>query len=179
MNDNNLIEKQIDSTLVYTGSFFTLHKDKVLLPNDNHSYREYIIHPKAVVVVPILDNGNVVLIRQFRYPLNKIMIEVPAGKVDPNEDLKEAANRELLEETGYDAKTLDWVGEYYPCAGYSSEVLHLYIARDLTLKGQVLDHDEFVEIFSVPYQQAIEMIEQGKITDLKTVSSLYRVKKLL
>ncbi|MDH4128440.1 MAG: NUDIX hydrolase [Spirochaetota bacterium] len=173
----NLIEKQLESNLLHKGHFFNLYKDKVLLPNERFSYREYITHPKAVVVLPLFPNGKIILIKQYRYPLKKVFIEVPAGKLDSNETIEEAANRELLEETGYSSNKLSFISTFYPCIGYSNEEMNLFLAEDLSLKEQSLDHDEFVEPMIMHYSDAMNLIESGQITDLKTLYSLLSIYK--
>jgi len=177
--DENLIEKQVESTLLYSGNVFNLHKDKVLLPNKAYAYREYITHPKAVVVVPLFSNGDILLVKQFRYALKKIFIEVPAGKVEEGENLEKAALRELLEETGYEAGKISWLCQVYPCIGYSNEEMHLYRAEDLTEKEQATDDDEFIQPMRVSFDEMVQLLNSGKITDLKTMVSLYAIQKYI
>lgn len=170
-------ETQIESKLLYEGRIFNLYKDKVLLPNNNYSHREYLVHPKSVVIVPLFSNRDIILIKQYRYSVKDVFIELPAGKVDPGEKIEQAAMRELLEETGYDAQQLKWMNQFYPCAGYSNEEMHLYIAEDLSLKKQALDDDEFVQPMIVSYKEALKLVETGQITDLKTIASIYHIRK--
>ena len=138
-----------------------------------------MIHPGAVVVVPILPNGNVILEKQFRYPLHQVFIELPAGKIDADEAVLVTGQRELLEETGYTA--IEWVklGHQHPCIGYSNEIIHIYLAQGLTAGSHRRDEDESLEVFEVPFKTCIAMILQGEITDGKTIVALYLAEKYL
>ncbi len=127
----DLTEHYISSQTIASGGMLTVKRDQVRLPNGNTSQREYVIHPGAVVVVPILPNGNVILEKQFRYPLHQVFIELPAGKIDADEDILLTGQRELLEETGYSASEWVKLGYQHPCIGYSNEVIHIYLAREL------------------------------------------------
>lgn len=157
----------------------TVKRDQVRLPNGNTSQREYVIHPGAVVVVPILPNGNVVLEKQFRYALHQVFIELPAGKIDAGEDILITGQRELLEETGYSAS--DWVklGHQHPCIGYSNEIIHIYLARGLSAGAHQRDDDEHLDIFEAPFEQCLSMIQNGEITDGKTMIALFFAEKYL
>lgn len=157
----------------------TVKRDEVLLPNGHKSEREYVEHPGAAVVVALLANGNVVLEKQFRYPLNDVFIELPAGKIDAGENVLKTAQRELLEETGYIATQWLKLGHQHPCIGYSNEVIHIFLARNLTKNVQQLDEDEILEVFDLPFAQCLEMVMQGKITDGKTIAALFFAEKYL
>ncbi len=122
----SLKEEKISGILVYDGCLLKVHRDEVKLPNGKISIREYIRHPGAVVVLPFLEDGDVILERQFRYPANQVFIECPAGKIDPGESLEETARRELLEETGYTCRELRYLGKTHPGIGYTDEVIYLY-----------------------------------------------------
>jgi ADP-ribose pyrophosphatase len=171
--DLDLTEYELSSEIIASGGMLTVKRDQVRVPSGVQSQREYVLHPGAVVVVPLLENGNVVLERQFRYPLRKTFIELPAGKIDKNEDILTTGQRELLEETGYTAK--EWVnlGHQHPCIGYSNEVIHMYLARGLTLGAHDRDEDESLEIFELPFETAIEMVTRCEITDGKTIVALF------
>jgi ADP-ribose pyrophosphatase len=168
----DLIEHCIRSQTVVTGGMLTVKRDQVRLPNGNTSQREYVIHPGAVVVVPIFPNGNVVLERQFRYPLNRVLIELPAGKIDEHEDILITGQRELLEETGYTASSWVKLGLQHPCIGYSNEVIHMYMARELSAGKHQRDEDELLEVFEVSFEDCLTMIQNGEITDGKTIIAL-------
>ncbi len=175
----DLEEHCISTQTIASGGLLTVKRDMVRLPNGNTSQREYVIHPGAVVVVPVLPNGNVVLEKQFRYPLHQIFIELPAGKIDANEDILLTGQRELLEETGYCAS--DWVklGSQHPCIGYSNEVIHIYLARGLTAGKHQRDDDESLIVFEVSFEECLSMIQNGEITDGKTIVALFFAEKYL
>lgn len=175
----DLTEHQISSETIASGGMLTVKRDQVKLPNGHISQREYVIHPGAVVVVPILPNGNVILEKQFRYPLHQVFIELPAGKIDANEHILTTGQRQLLEETGYTAN--DWVrlGYQHPCIGYSNEVIHIYLAQELVAGQHRRDEDETLEVFDVPFDECISMILNGEITDGKTIVALYFAEKYL
>lgn len=175
----DLTEHCVSSETIASGGMLTVKRDQVRLPNGHYSQREYVTHPGAVVVVPILPNGNVILERQFRYPLNQVFIELPAGKIDAGEDILVTGQRELLEETGYRAK--DWVklGLQHPCIGYSNEIIHIYMARDLSPGSHQRDADESLEVFEAPFPDCIKMIETADITDGKTIVALFFAEKYL
>lgn len=175
----DLTEHCISSEVIASGGMLTVKRDEVRLPNGNTSHREYVMHPGAVVVVPILANGNVVLERQFRYALHQVFIELPAGKIDAGEEILVTGQRELLEETGYSAN--DWVklGHQHPCIGYSNEVIYIYLARDLVAGAHKRDADETLEIFEASFADCLGMIQNGEITDGKTIVAIFLAEKYL
>jgi ADP-ribose pyrophosphatase len=175
----DLTEKQLDSQVVYDGGFIEVLKDTVLLPDNSTSTREYITHPGAVAMLALLDNGNLVMERQFRYPLHREFIELPAGKIDNGEDILNTAQRELLEETGYVAREWIHLTTAWPCIGYSDERMEYFLARGLTYQGSKLDDGEFLEVFELSLSEAIEWIRLGKITDSKTIVGLFWLDKVL
>ena len=175
----DLTEYLINSQTVVSGGMLTVKRDQVRLPNSNISQREYVIHPGAVVVVPMLPNGNVILEKQFRYALNKVFIELPAGKIDTNEAILVTGQRELLEETGYTAIEWTLLGHQHPCIGYSNEVIHMYMARGLSAGAHQRDADESLEVYDLPFEQCLNMIETGEITDGKSIVALYFAEKYL
>ena len=175
----DLTEHQISSETIASGGMLTVKRDQVKLPNGHTSQREYVIHPGAVVVVPILPNGNVILEKQFRYPLHQVFIELPAGKIDANETVLTTGQRELLEETGYTASEWVRLACHHPCIGYSNEVIHMYLAQGLTAGQHRRDEDEMLEVFNVPFDECISMILSGEITDGKSIVALYFAEKYL
>jgi ADP-ribose pyrophosphatase len=174
-----LTEKRIDGKVMYDGNFITVCKDNVLLPDGSPSTREYITHPGAVAMLAVLDNGNLVMERQFRYPLHREFIELPAGKIDEGEDILLCAQRELLEETGYVASEWRHLTTAWPCIGYSDERMEYFLARGLKHVGSKLDEGEFLEVFELSLQDAIEWVRQGKINDSKTIIGLFWLEKVL
>jgi ADP-ribose pyrophosphatase len=175
----DLTEKQLDSQVMYDGGFIEVLKDTVLLPDGSKSTREYITHPGAVAMLAMLDNGNLVMERQFRYPLHREFIELPAGKIDDGEDILVTAQRELLEETGYVAREWIHLTTAWPCIGYSDERMEYFLARGLKHVGSKLDDGEFLEVFELSLHEAIEWIRIGKITDSKTIVGLFWLEKVL
>jgi ADP-ribose pyrophosphatase len=155
-----------------------VHRDRVRLPDGTQAGREYIRHPGAVAIVPLFEDGRVLLERQFRYPHGREFIEVPAGKIDPGEPHLATAKRELLEETGYVADQWRRVGVIHTAIAYTDEAIEIFLARGLRHQGGKLDVGEFLEVFSVPFEEAIAMIRDGRITDAKTVSALLLTEKL-
>lgn len=175
----DLTEHCINSEVIASGGMLTVKRDQVRLPNGHSSQREYVVHPGAVVVVPLLPNGHVVLEKQFRYPLHQVFIELPAGKIDAGEDILVTGQRELLEETGYSAT--DWVklGHQHPCIGYSNEVIHIYLARGLSAGEHQRDDDESLEVFELGFDECMQMVQNGQITDGKTIVALFLAEKYL
>lgn len=175
----DLTETCIDSELVYDGGFIKVRKDRAALPNGEAHMREYIVHPGAVAVMALLDNGKLVLERQFRYAPRREFFEVPAGKIDAGEDILVCAQRELLEETGYVASDWQHLGTTWPCIGYADERIEYFIARGLAHQGRQLDEGELLEVFELPVAEAIEWARLGKINDAKTIVGLFWLEKAL
>ena len=173
----DLKETRLDTAVVYEGSFMRVHKDSVQLPDGAVSSREYITHPGAVAVLAILDNGNLVMERQFRYAPQREFIELPAGKIDHGEDILLTAQRELLEETGYVANEWVHLTTAWPCIGYADERMEYFLARGLTHQGRNLDDGEFLEVFELSLPEAIEWIRLGKINESKTILGLFWLEK--
>lgn len=173
-HDAHLIESEISCTTVFKGALLEVRKDQVLLPNGKESIREYIVHPGAVVVLAFLEDGNLLFERQFRYPLRRVFLELPAGKIDPGEAIIDTARRELLEETGYTASEWEYLGVMHPCIGYSDERIEIFSARGLHLVGEKqLDHNEFLEVVELSPEAARQAVWNGQITDAKTVTALF------
>jgi ADP-ribose pyrophosphatase len=177
--EHHLFEHMVSSETIASGGMLNVKRDQVRLYNGNTSQREYVIHPGAVVVVPMLSNGNVILERQFRYPLHQVFIELPAGKIDQGEDTLVTGQRELFEETGFTATEWVKLGHQHPCIGYSNEVIHMYLARNLKAGAHQRDEDESLEVFEAPFEACIEMIQSGQITDGKTIVALFFAEKYL
>jgi len=177
-HDTHLIESEISSENVFKGVLLDVRKDMVRLPNGKQTVREYIVHPGAVVVLAFLDNGNLLFERQFRYPLRRVFLELPAGKIDPGEAILDTARRELLEETGHVASDWEYVGVMHPCIGYSDERIEIFAARGLHLAGdKQLDHNEFLEVVELTPAEARAAVWSGQITDAKTITALFWLDK--
>ena len=172
-----LTEKLISSELIYDGRVVHLYIDTVQLPNGKTSKRELIRHVGAVALIPFDADGNIIMVRQYRHPLGRILLEIPAGTLNPNEDPDVCAIRELQEETGYKPGHLEKIGGIFLAPGYSSEYIHLYIATQLSESRLAMDEDEFIEIVRLPLQEALKRIGTGEIADSKTISALLLVKE--
>jgi ADP-ribose pyrophosphatase len=168
--DTHLVESTVSSQLVYQGDFLHVKHDVVLLPDGKTAVREHIIHPGAVVIIPILDNGDVLLERQYRYPLGQVFIEFPAGKLDAGEAPLDCGKRELLEETGYTAREWAYAGQMHIAIAYTNEVIHIYFARGLTKGERKLDEEEFLDVFTANPGQVLGWCKDGSITDSKTLT---------
>lgn len=180
MPDTNLlIESTVSSKKVFNGKLLHVFYDEAKLPNGETSSREWIKHPGASAIVPVFGNGDVMLINQFRYPAQQIFLEVPAGKIDSGENPHQTAIRELKEETGLSTGELHYIGHFFPAIGYANEVIHIYVAMDLSYEEDATDDDEFVQKERLPLASAIEMIYSGEINDGKTMCCLLRAQKYL
>jgi ADP-ribose pyrophosphatase len=168
----DLTEHFVAGKRVYDGSLLKVYRDEVRLPDGSLGAREYIRHPGAVAIVPLLDDGSVLLERQFRYPHRREFIEIPAGKLEPGEPPLDTAKRELAEETGYVAAQWTRLGVIHTAIAYTDEAIHVYVARQLSSTERKLDQGEFLECLSVPFDEALRMIRDGAITDAKSVAAL-------
>lgn len=178
-SDDGLIEKTVESVTVHEGKFLTLKCDTVELPDGKHATREYVEHPGAVMILPLFDDGRVLLERQYRYPIGKVLVEFPAGKLDPNEDELTCAKRELQEETGYTAREWFFLTRIHPVISYSTEFIDLYLARGLTAGERKLDDGEFLETFIADEAQLVDWVKSGRISDVKTIIGVFWLEKLL
>jgi ADP-ribose pyrophosphatase len=175
----DLTEHRLSTEQVFDGALLKVHRDRVRLPDGSTGGREYIRHPGAVAIVPLFDDGRVLLERQFRYPHGREFIEIPAGKLDPGEPHLDTAKRELLEETGYLAQEWTRLGVIHTAIAYTDEAIDIFIARKLSKSERKLDDGEFLEIFTAPFDEAIAMVRDGRITDAKSVAGLLWVKLFL
>ncbi len=164
----HLSETTKDSKTVYNGKIFNVKLDTAILEDNSEATREYIIHNGGVCILPFTDKGEVIMVRQFRYPFSQVLLEVPAGKLNKGEDHQEAGRRELLEETGATASEFEYIGEIYPIPAYTTEIIHMYTARGLSFSKQQLDSDEFLDVVKIPFEKAVEMVINNEITDAKT-----------
>lgn len=178
--DDPLAERTLDSRLVFEGVFLKLFVDQVRSADGHQGTREYLRHPGAVMIIPLLDAEHVLLERQFRYPLGRSIVEFPAGKIDPGEPPFECARRELLEETGYTARRWSHLGGLHNAIAYSDERIEIYLAEDLERSGDaVLDAGETLEVFEAPWRQLLEWVRDGAVTDVKTMVGAFWLEKTL
>ena len=175
---SDLTERCVSGEQVFDGTLLKVRRDRVRLPDGSEGIREYIRHPGAVAIVPLFEDGRILLERQYRYPSAREFIEVPAGKLEPGEPHLDTAKRELLEETGYTAKTWKRIGVIHTAIAYTDEAIEIYLAKNLSLGQRKLDAGEFLETIIVGFDEAIAMIRDGRITDAKTVAALLLVKDL-
>jgi len=169
-----LTEKKLDGRLVYDGGLLKVYRDTVELPGGRNTWREIVRHPGGVAMLPVDGEGNVYLVRQFRYPYNRAVLEIPAGKLEYGEDPFPAAKRELSEEIGAEAGKWTGLGTILPTPGYTDELLHLYLAQGLTFGKAHPDEDEFLETVKLPFSEAAAMAADGRLEDGKTVAALLR-----
>jgi ADP-ribose pyrophosphatase len=171
-DDAHLIETRVSSQPVYQGKLLHVRCDSVRLPDGSLATREYIVHPGAVLVVPVLPDGRLVIERQYRYPLQQVFVEFPAGKLDPGETALATGQRELKEEAGYTARDWTRLGVVHPLLSYSTEAIELYLAEGLEHVGAALDAGEFLEVGIMSVGEMLAAVERGEITDAKTVTAL-------
>ncbi len=175
----NLQEKTLKSETVFKGRIITLKTDIALLPDGSQAGREYIEHPGGVCVVPLTDNNEVLMVRQFRYPYKEVVLEIPAGKKDKGEDPFTTGKRELKEETGATADEYIDLGQLYPSPGYCGEIIWMYGAKRLSFGQTNPDEDEFLEVEKIPLKKAVEMIIKGEIKDAKTQAAILKINYLV
>ena len=180
LGDDGLIEKTAASQEIYDGVVLHVFRDDILLPNGKHSIREYAKHNGAVCVVPITDNGEVLCVKQYRYAHQKVLLEIPAGKLDsPDEDHLSAALRELREETGAVPERIEYLGAMIPSPALIGETIYMYMARGLTVGETDFDEDEFLELVKIPLRDMVDMIMRGEIEDGKTQAAILKAYMLL
>ena len=177
--DAHLIEVPVDSKKILDGDFLHIHRDTVRLPDGSHATREYVIHPGAVMIVAQLDDGQLVLERQYRYPVKAVMIEFPAGKLDSGESSLACAQRELLEETGFKAGQWAKAGVMHPVISYSTEFIDVWFARDLIQGERKLDAGEFLDVFTAHPEKLLAWCRDGLVTDAKTLTGVLWLQNML
>ena len=178
-DDRHLIEQKTGSEEILQGRFLHAFRDTVRLPDGSSATREYIRHPGAVVMIPLLDDGRLVLERQYRHPMERVMIEFPAGKLDPGEDPLVCGKRELLEETGYTAREWAHAGQMHPVISYSTEFIDIWFARGLQLQQRQLDDEEFLEVITATPEQLMAWCRDGTVTDSKTLVGCFWIQNIL
>lgn len=175
----HLSEKKISGEQVFSGRVIDLSVDKVELEDGKIATRELITHPGGVCVVPINEKGEVYMVKQFRYPFQQVLLEIPAGKLEKGEDHRLCGIRELKEEIGAQAGSFEYLGCLYPTVAYDTEMIHMYLARELTFGEQDLDEGEFIDVIKMPFEKAVEMVMNNEIPDAKTQLALLKAKTLL
>ncbi|MBQ8960148.1 MAG: NUDIX hydrolase [Ruminococcus sp.] len=175
----HLDEKMISTETVYQGRIFTVTHDKVTLEDGTETDRDVVHHNGGVCVVPVTEDGQVYLVRQYRYPHGGVTVEIPAGKLEKGEDIAECGRRELLEEIGCTCEEYTYLGRVLPTPAYDTEVIHIYMARGLKMAQQHLDEGEFLDVERIPLSQALEMVMDGRIADAKTQIGLLKAARLL
>ena len=178
-DDTHLVEHQVSSQTLLSGGFLEVRRDTVRLPDGRAATREFIEHPGAVAVIPMLDDGRLVLVRQHRYPVGKVLLEWPAGKLDPHESTWACAQRELQEETGYTAAEWAFAGEMHNAAAYSTESIWLWFARGLKSGPTRLDDGEFVETVALSLPELLALDARGALLDVKTLVGLHWLQQCL
>ncbi len=171
----NLTEIPLTQEAIYKGRIITLRVDKARLPNGSEATREVVEHPGGVCVAALTDDDCLLFVRQFRYPYGEVLLELPAGKLDRGEDPLEAGKRELAEETGASATDYESLGKLYPSPGYCGEIIHLYMARNLSFGAMHPDEDEFLEVEKIPLEEAVRMVVDNQIPDAKTQAAVLKV----
>jgi len=175
--DAHLVERLVRSESVFDGNFLKVRRDQVRLPDGHLASREHVVHPGAVMIVAIADDGQLVVERQHRYPLDHVLLEFPAGKLDPGETTLACARRELLEETGYSARDWAYAGRLHNAPAYSNEFIEIWFARGLVAGAQKLDEGEFLEVFTLPEAALLARSASGELTDAKTMVGLLKLQQ--
>ncbi len=179
IKDSHLRESIVAGEEVFSGQLLRVKCDTVRLPDGKQATREFVSHPGAVVMIAELPNGKLLFERQFRYPLDRVFLELPAGKIHPGEDILLTARRELREETGYVAEHWHHLGVIHPCIGYSDERIEIFFARGLSHVGHALDDGEFLEVLELGLAEALDAVRDGRLTDGKSVAGLFWAERVL
>ena len=184
MDDRHLVEEKTASMELFKGQFLHAFRDTVRLPDGSTAAREYVVHPGAVMIIPLLEQESsgaeqVVLERQYRYPMHRVMVELPAGKLDPGEDVLACATRELLEETGYSARQWARAGVLHPVISYSTEFIDIWFAKGLSLGQRRLDAGEFLDVFTATPAELLQWCRDGAVTDAKTLTGALWLQNVL
>lgn len=175
----HLFEKTVSSEPIFDGRIIKVKKDKAELENGEIVTRELVVHPGGVCVVPVTDSGEILMVKQFRYPFQEVLTELPAGKLEFGEDHREAGLRELKEETGAVCENFEYLGVCYPSVAYLTEKIHMYLATGLTFEKQSLDEDEFLDVVKVKFEDAVNMVMNGELPDAKTQCAILKAARLL
>jgi ADP-ribose pyrophosphatase len=175
----NLEEKQLSAEYKFKGRIINLRVDEALLPNGATATREVVEHNGGICIVPLTDENEVLMVEQYRYPYSEVVLEIPAGKRDGNEEPLEGGKRELREETGATAENYTFLGELYPTPGYCGEIIYMYLATGLSYGETDPDEDEFLNVKKIPLEKAVEMIMNGEIKDAKTQTAILKVERML
>ena len=173
---SDLAEKTVESKVVYQGKVLSLRLDDVTLPNGKSSKREVVEHAGAVTVVAVTNEQKVLLVKQYRYPVGEVLLELPAGGLNQGEAPLKCAKRELKEETGWEATDWEELPTFYTTPGFTNEKMYLFLAKNLTYTGQNLDEDEFIQVVSVPLDETLNMIQRGEIRDAKSIVGILLAK---
>ncbi|HEX5564303.1 MAG TPA: NUDIX hydrolase [Sporosarcina sp.] len=178
---NRFEEKTVASEKIFEGKIISLRVDDVELPDGKHAKRELVDHPGAVAIIPITDEGKLILVEQYRKALNRSIIEIPAGKIEPGEDIEVTALRELEEETGYGANKFDYLQSFATSPGFANEIIHIFVAQELYTidKPAAGDEDEFIQLYECTIEEAEQMVLDQRIYDAKTAFAILHAKKLL
>lgn len=174
-----LFEKHLSTEHIFSGKVIGVKVDEVLLENGKKAFREVVMHTGGVCIIPVDTQGNVYMVRQFRYPYSKALLEVPAGKINEGEDPLECGKRELLEEVGATAKEYQNLGDMYPTPAYDNEKIYMYLATGLTFSKQNLDEDEFLEVEKIPLDTLVNMVMSGEICDGKTQIAILKASQIM
>ena len=175
----HLFETTVASEPVFDGKIIKVKKDRAELENGEIVNRELVIHPGGVCIVPVTDNGEILMVKQFRYPFQTVLTELPAGKLEFGEDHREAGLRELKEETGATCEKFEYLGVCYPSVAYLTEKIHMYLATGLSFDKQHLDEDEFLDVIKIKIEDAVEMVMNNELPDAKTQCAILKAARIL